>query len=420
MNIFLVQKSEESKLELLKVKTIEEMKTLISQNFGNIKLNSEKISIDKALGRILSSGIVSKTNVPHFDRSVVDGYAVKLTDVQGASTGIPGFLSIVGKVKMGKETTLFLNQGETVYVPTGGMVPNGTEAMIMIEYTEKLGEKDLAIYKNAGVNENMMLIGDDIKIGDQLFEKGHLLRPQDIGVFSALGCLEIEVYSIPKIAIITTGNEIIPPEEKPKLGQIVDINTPALKALTVNLGANVVYTAYATDDLENIKNTVEEALRVSDIVILSGGSSMGEKDYTHAVIEKLGNVILHGLAIKPGKPTILGNVGGKPVVGLPGQPVSAIMVYMVIIKEFMKIFYGKDLFKYRSIKGKLMENIHASPGRRTFQTVLIKEAEGNVQVYPTHGKSGMITLLSYSDGYIEITENEEGKSIGDIVEIILF
>lgn len=407
-------------MELLKVKTIKEMKEIIRENFSTLKLNSESISIHKGLGRILADKVISKINVPHFDRSVVDGYAVKLSDIQGASQGIPGFLSIVGEVEMGVETTDVLNQGETLYVPTGGMIPKGTEAVVMIEYTEKLGEKDLAVYTSAGRHENLMLIGDDIGIGEQIFEEGHGLRPQDIGVLSALGYLEVEVYRLPKIAIISTGDEIIRPGEEPKPGQIIDINTPALEAMTNKLGGEVVYCAYAEDSLKDIKEKVEEALRVSDIVILSGGSSMGEKDYTHEVIENLGEVFLHGLAIKPGKPTILGSVENKPVIGLPGQPASAIMVYMIMLKEFLKIFYRQDPFKYSTIQGTLMENVHASPGRRTFQTVLIKEDEGEIQVYPTYGKSGMITLLSYSEGYIEMTENEEGKNRGDLVEVTLF
>ncbi|MGV8905849.1 MAG: molybdopterin molybdotransferase MoeA [Acetobacterium sp.] len=407
-------------MELLKVKTIAEMKKIIADTFTNLTLETEKISINEGLNRVLGEDINSTMNVPHFNRSVVDGYAVKLTDVQGASTAIPGFLRLAGEVLMGKETQLVLNQGETIYVPTGGMVPVGTEAMVMIEYSEKLGEKDLAIYRNAGAFENMMLIGDDIKIGENVFAKGHLLRPQDIGVLSALGYLEVAVFKLPRVTIISTGDEIIRPGEVPKPGEVIDINTPALGAVTQRLGAKVVYMGYAMDDCDIIQQAVKEGLDNSDIVVLSGGSSMGEKDYTVKVIDNIGRVLLHGLAIKPGKPTILGIVNEKPVVGLPGQPASAIMVYMIILREFMTLYYGQDQFKYQTVQGQLMENIHAAPGRRTFQTIAIKEVNGSIEVRPTYGKSGMITLLSYSDGYIEISENEEGKNAGDIVEVTLF
>lgn len=407
-------------MELLKVKTIDEMKKIIKSTFINLKLKTEKISINEGLNRVLGEDISSTMNVPHFNRSVVDGYAVKLTDVQGASTAIPGFLRIAGEVLMGKETHLVLNQGETIYVPTGGMIPVGTEAMVMIEYCEKLGDNDLAIYENAGSNENIMLIGDDIKIGECVFKKGHLMRPQDIGVLSALGYLEVDVFKLPRVTIISTGDEIIRPGEVPKPGEIIDINTPALGAVTQRLGAQVIFMGYARDDCDIIQQSVKEGLKNSDIVILSGGSSMGEKDYTVKVIDNLGEVLLHGLAVKPGKPTILGIVDGKPVVGLPGQPASAIMVYMIILRELMTIFYGQDQFKYQTIQGRLMDNIHAAPGRRTFQTIAIKEVNGSIEVRPTYGKSGMITLLSYSDGYIEITENEEGKNAGDLVQVTLF
>ncbi|MBU4539650.1 MAG: molybdopterin molybdotransferase MoeA [Firmicutes bacterium] len=407
-------------MELLKVKTIDEMKKIISETFKALTLEKETIDIGHGLGRVLSSDIVSTIDVPHFDRSVVDGYAVKLTDVQGASNAIPGFLRITGEVEMGKETICILKQGETLYVPTGGMVPAGTEAMIMIEYTEKLGEKDLAVYTNAGANENMMRIGDDIRNGELVFSRGHLLRPQDIGVLSALGYLHIEVYQPPRLSIISTGDEIIRPGETPKPGQVIDINTPALAAVAKRLGAEVISTAYASDDRQEIRSAVELGIKKGDMVILSGGSSMGEKDYTVEVINELGEVLLHGLAVKPGKPTILGTVSQKPVIGLPGQPAAAIMVMMIVLQEFMSRYYGQDLFKYQTVSGVLMENIHAAPGRRTFQTVSITKSENGIEVRPSHGKSGMITLLSYSDGYLEITENEEGKNAGDQVEVTLF
>lgn len=407
-------------MDLLKVKTIDEMKRIINERFKDITLENETIDINHGLGRVLSSDIVSAMDVPHFDRSVVDGYAVKLTDVQGAGSAIPGFLKIAGEVQMGKETKYSLNQGETFYVPTGGMVPAGTEAMIMIEYTEKLGEKDLAVYTNAGANENMMRIGDDIRAGELVFSRGHLLRPQDIGVLSALGYLQIEVYRRPRLSIISTGDEIIRPGETPKPGEVIDINTPALAAVAKRMGAEVISTAYARDDREEIRSAVVKGIENGEMVILSGGSSMGEKDYTVQVIAGLGEVLLHGLALKPGKPTILGTVSQKPVIGLPGQPAAAIMVLMIVLQELMRRYYGRDAFKYQTVQGVLMENIHASPGRRTFQTVSIQETTTGIEVRPTHGKSGMITLLSYSDGYIEITENEEGKNAGDRVEVTLF
>jgi len=407
-------------MELLKVKTIDEMKNIINETFKGITLEKETININHGLGRVLSADIISTMDVPHFNRSVVDGYAVKLTDIQGASNAIPGFLRITGEVQMGQETRNILNQGETVYVPTGGMVPEGTEAMVMIEYTEKLGEHDLAIYTNAGANENMMLIGDDIRNGELAFSRGHVLRPQDIGVLSALGYLQIDVFKRPKLSIISTGDEIIRPGETPKPGEVIDINTPALAAVAKRLGADVVLTSYARDDQGDIQEAIENGLEKGDMVILSGGSSVGEKDYTVKVIDNLGEVLLHGLAVKPGKPTILGTILKKPVIGLPGQPAAAIMVLMIVLREFMTLYYGQDSFRYQGVQGILMENIHAAPGRRTFQTVSISETEKGLEVRPTHGKSGMITLLSYSDGYIEITENEEGKNAGDRVNVTLF
>lgn len=407
-------------MELFEVKTTDEMKALMEHYFSDYQLETETVPLEGALGRVLSAPVVSGVNVPHFDRSVVDGYAVKLRDVQGASESIPAFLKLTGAAAMGRETTLTLHGGEAVYVPTGGMVPVGTEAMVMIEYTERFGEDELAVYKGAGSLENMMLTGDDIRAGARVFEAGHTIRPQDVGVLSSVGVVEVPVYKKPRITIISTGDEIIRPGQTPGPGQIVDINTPAIAALSEKLGAEAAGVAYAADDPQAIEDAIVRGLEQSDAVVLSGGSSVGERDYTLAVLKKLGEVFLHGLSIKPGKPTIMGRAMGKPVIGLPGQPASAIMVYMVVMKKLMNIFHKTDLYKNQYIVGTLTENVHAAPGRRTFQTVAVETGEDGVRVKPTYGKSGMITLLAYSDGYIEMTENEEGKNPGDSVKVMLF
>ena len=407
-------------MDLFEVKTTDEMKALMEKYFSDYPLGTERVPLAQALGRVLAEPVVSGVNVPHFDRSVVDGYAVKLRDVQGASESIPAFLKLTGAAEMGKETKLSLHAGETVYVPTGGMVPEGTEAMVMIEYTEKFGDGELAIYRGAGSLENMLMAGGDIQAGERIFEAGHTIRPQDVGVLSSVGAVEALVYKKPAVTIISTGDEIVRPGQTPGPGEIVDINTPAIAALTEKLGGSVTETAYAADDPAAIEAAITRGLETSDAVILSGGSSVGERDYTLAVLEKLGEVFLHGLSVKPGKPTIMGKALGKPVIGLPGQPASAIMVYMVVMKKLMNIWHRTDLYKNQYIVGTLTENVHAAPGRRTFQTVSVEADGDEIRVKPTYGKSGMITLLAYSDGYIEMTENEEGKNPGDTVKVMLF
>jgi molybdopterin molybdotransferase len=407
-------------MELLKVKSVDEMKEMVLTAFKNNLLDSEKVDLLEGLNRYLAKDVIAGMDVPHFNRSVVDGYAVKLSDVQGASESIPGFLKITGEAKMGQETKLSLNQGETVYVPTGGMVPAGTEAMIMIEYTEKMGQSELAVYTSAGLHENMMLIGDDISKNQLVFKKGHLLRPQDIGALSALGFTEALVYKRPRIAIISTGDEVIRPGQTPKAGEIIDINTPALSALAVSRGFDLVKTDYVHDCFDAIRDKITEMLADCDLLVLSGGSSMGQKDYTVKVIEELGEVYLHGLAVKPGKPTILGKVNEKPVVGLPGQPAAAIMVFTMVSDFFQQIFYEKKDETLKKTSGILMVNIHAAPGRRTFQTVKIKTIGDRIEVWPTYGKSGMITLLSDSHGYLDIDEDTEGLNAGQVVAVNLF
>ncbi|WKY45620.1 molybdopterin molybdotransferase MoeA [Eubacteriaceae bacterium ES2] len=407
-------------MELLKVKSVDEMKEMITTAFKNSQLDAEEVSLLEGLNRYLAKDLIAGMDVPHFNRSVVDGYAVKLSDVQGASESIPGFLKITGQALMGTETEIFLNQGETVYVPTGGMVPAGTEAMIMIEYTEKMGQSDLAVYTSAGLHENMMLIGDDISKNQVVFKRGHLLRPQDIGTLSALGYTQAQVYKRPKIGIISTGDEVVRPGQTPQPGEIIDINTPALSALAISRGFELAKTDYVHDSFEAIRDKITEMMADCDLLVLSGGSSMGEKDYTVKVIAELGEVYLHGLAVKPGKPTILGKVDDKPVVGLPGQPAAAIMVFTMVSDFLQPIFYDKKDETIKGISGILMENIHAAPGRRTFQTVKIKKTSAGVEVWPTYGKSGMITLLSDSHGYLDISEDMEGLNAGQVVVVNLF
>ncbi|WKY48643.1 molybdopterin molybdotransferase MoeA [Eubacteriaceae bacterium ES3] len=407
-------------MELLKVKSVDEMKEIMKIKFEGIEPESETVNLQECLNRYLFNDLVADLNVPHFNRSVVDGYAVKLEDVQGASESIPGFLKIIGCAQMGKETKLCLNQGQTVYVPTGGMVPDKTDAMVMIEYTEKMGDSDLAVYSSAGLNENMMLVGDDIKKGQVVLKKGHRLRPQDIGALSAIGYTQIQVFKRPKIGIISTGDEVIRPGQMPSPGEIIDINTPALSALAISRGFEVVKTDYVHDSFAAISEKLKEFIDNCDVVVLSGGSSMGEKDYTVKVIDELGEVFLHGLAVKPGKPTILGKVEGKPVVGLPGQPAAAIMVFTMISDYLNDLFYGTTAGDLKKVTGRLMENIHAAPGRRTFQTVKIIKNDGQIEVWPTYGKSGMITLLSDSHGYLDIAEDTEGLNAGESVQVNLF
>ena len=386
--------------------------------FKEYRIGTEEINILEVTERVLANDLVAKENVPEFNRSTVDGYAVKSSDTHGASESIPSFLILLGEIRMGEMADIKISSGEAIYVPTGGMIPEGADAVIMIEHAEKLDDSTLMIYKPLSVGENVILKGDDIKIGEEAIKKGKKLSPQDIGVLAALGVYKIKVYKKPRFFIISTGDEIVDLDEKLTMGKVRDINSYALSSLIIKLGGEVSGKSIVRDDFELLRNKVEEALEISDIVIISGGSSVGTRDYTSKVINSFNGkgVFVHGVSIKPGKPTIIGEGKGKAIFGLPGHPVSSIIIFKVFIEYFIR--HLMNIKENVNITTAILDfNFPSSPGKETYQMVNIVEKEGKTYAVPTFGKSGMITLLSKSDGYIVLKPHEEGISKGETREV---
>lgn len=405
-------------MDFFNVVSVEEGKKMMLETFKEFNFELEEINILDSINRVLAEDILAYNNVPEFNRSTVDGYAVKSSDTHGASESIPSFLSLLGEVRMGENTDIKISSGEAIYVPTGGMIPDGADAVIMIEYAEKLDDSTLMAYKPLSCGENTILKGDDIKKGEKVIEKGKKLTPQDIGALAALGISKIKVFKKPRFFIISTGDEIVDIDEKLTMGKVRDINGYALYSLIVKLGGEVVGRSIVKDDFELLRNSVEKALFLSDIVIISGGSSVGTRDYTSKVINSFNGkgVFIHGVSIKPGKPTIIGEGKGKPIIGLPGHPVSSIIVFKVFIEYFMKYMMNvkENINKTTAI---LDFNFPSSPGKETYQMVNTIERNGKTYAVPSFGKSGMITLLSKSDGYIVLKPHEEGISKGDVREV---
>ncbi|WP_352419647.1 gephyrin-like molybdotransferase Glp [Proteiniborus sp.] len=405
-------------MDFFNVVSVEEGKKMMLETFKEFNFELEEINILDSINRVLAEDILAYNNVPEFNRSTVDGYAVKSSDTHGASESIPSFLSLLGEVRMGENTDIKISSGEAIYVPTGGMIPDGADAVIMIEYAEKLDDSTLMAYKPLSCGENTILKGDDIKKGEKVIEKGKKLTPQDIGALAALGISKIKVFKKPRFFIISTGDEIVDIDEKLTMGKVRDINGYALYSLIVKLGGEVVGRSIVKDDFELLRNSVEEALFLSDIVIISGGSSVGTRDYTSKVINSFNGkgVFIHGVSIKPGKPTIIGEGKGKPIIGLPGHPVSSVIVFKVFIEYFMKYMMNvkENINKTTAI---LDFNFPSSPGKETYQMVNTIERNGKTYAVPSFGKSGMITLLSKSDGYIVLKPHEEGISKGDVREV---
>ena len=407
-------------MDFFNVVTIERAKELILENFIDYKFELEDVDILESLDRVIGEDIYSEVDVPAFNRSTVDGYAISSNDSHGASDSIPSVLDMLGEVKMGKLADKKVISGSAIYVPTGGMIPEGADSMIMIENTEKLDEDTLLINKPISNGENIISKGDDIKKASLVLEKGKKISPEIMGVLAALGKRKIIVYKKPTFYIISTGDEIIPIEEELEFGKIRDINSFALLGEIKKLGGEVVGNSIIRDDFNLLKEEVEKAVGVSDIVLISGGSSVGTLDFTKDVIEsfKGSGVFIHGLSLKPGKPTIVGEGSGKPIFGLPGHPVSSIIVFKALVEEFIKSKMNRKEIKSQ-IKARMDSNFPSSPGKLTYQMVSLRLEDGGYLAIPNFGKSSMISLLKNSDGYILLESHEEGIYKGEERDVFL-
>ena len=406
-------------IDLLKVDsldvTIEKLYNECVNN--NYKLDIEEILVKDSFDIILAEDIVSSIDVPEFNRSTVDGYAVIAKDTEGANESIPTFLNIVGESFMGENCDIEIKSGECVYVPTGGMLPSGANACVMVENTENITDKKVAIYESVAEGKYVIKKADDIKKGSIVLKRGKIIKPADMGFLSSVAVNKIKVYKKLNITIISTGDELVGDDDNLTFGKIRDVNTNLLVGCAKKYGLNVVGTYLLKDNAELLENTLMEAMKNSDIIVTSGGSSKGKKDVSSMVINKLvsSGVLTHGIAIKPGKPTITG-VDSKTntiVVGLPGHPVaSAVLFKFVLINTVYRLMGVKD--SYYTCIGTITENMPASPGRETIQLVNI---DNDLNVTPVYGRSGLIHTLSLADGFIKMGINQEGINRGEKVKV---
>lgn len=395
----------------------------ILENLPDITPEAERVSIENSLSRILAEDIYSKEDLPGFDRSSVDGYAVISSDTFGASETMPLYLEIVGEIKMGERPSTSLSRGKAMKIPTGGMLPEGSDAVIMLEHTATVNERLIEILRPVASGENVIKKNEDIKAGEIVLKKGHKLRPQDIGALAGLGITEIEVYKKPIVSIISTGDEIIPPEERPAPGQVRDINSYNLAGLVIEAGGLPVKMGILRDDYALLKDTLKRVCANSRIVLISGGSSVGTRDFTARAIDELGNpgLLFHGVAMKPGKPTIAGIINNVPVFGIPGHPAAATACFLNFIKPVIRTLSGDTSLDIpKTIRAILTKNIPSSAGRTDFVRVKIIEDRGNYLAEPVFGKSGLITTLVHASGFVVIPDDRLGFAEGETVEVILF
>ncbi|MFB3884879.1 MAG: gephyrin-like molybdotransferase Glp [Thermodesulfobacteriota bacterium] len=387
-------------------------------------LSSEKVAIEDSLHRVLFEDVVSPINLPEFRRSTVDGFALKAKDTYGASESNPAILQLAGEILMGQVSDMEVHEGEAVKVATGGMVPKGADSVQMVEFTERVDSRILHVFKTLSPLENVIQIGEDIGAGKAVLHKGHLIRPQDIGLMAGIGKTDATVFRRPRVAIISSGDEIVPIEKAPSPGEVRDINRYTIFSMVQEMGGIPLFLGIAKDRFNDLKGKMEVGLKKSDMVVVTGGSSVGTLDLTVEVLQAFPGteVLAHGISIRPGKPTLIAETHGKPFLGLPGHPVSAMVIFHFFGKPILKILSGlsgepiRDRIK---IKARASRNIPSVPGREDYVRVRLEEKNGAFWAHPIFGKSGAISNLAQADGLIRIGLNEEGLEEGEEAEVTL-
>ena len=409
---------------------------------------AERVAVADALDRVLAAPLNAPHDLPGFPRSTVDGYAVAALDTYGASAGLPALLEVVGEVAMGEAASVRLDEAQCALVHTGGMIPADADAVVMVEHTQRVGGTEgkggkqgkdghedevsvsvvslfspfsIEIYRPVAVGQNVIQIGEDVRRGDLVLPAGHQIRPQDIGGLLALGIIEIDAAIAPRVGILSQGDEVVAPEETPGPGQVRDINSYTLAALTRRAGGVPVLYPIVPDRLEALEAAARQALDENDMLVISAGSSVSYRDMTAQVIQGLGEpgILVHGVSVKPGKPTILALCGDKPVCGLPGNPVSAMVIFDLFVAPAIRLLLGAQAAAKTQVPARLARNVASATGREDYVQVRLETREGEQWAVPVFGKSNLIYTLIRSDGVIRIPQDSNGVAQGSWVTVEL-
>ncbi|MGL4392387.1 MAG: molybdopterin molybdotransferase MoeA [Fusobacteriaceae bacterium] len=397
----------------LSVVSLDEAKKIMKENF-DLKLCEEEISLEDSLGRTLAQNIISQINIPSFDRSSVDGYAIRAEDSYSANENTPTLLKVMGSVEMGKNSELSIKNGEAIYIPTGGMLPKNSSGVIMIEDTENFGD-EILVNKSIAPMSNIISMGSEIKKSDEVLQRDTKINSAHIALMASLGLKKIKVYEQIKFYIISSGDEVKNLGENLSDGEVYDVNSFALESIIKENFGKIEGKVLVKDDLNFLEQEIKKGLETSHVILISGGSSAGVRDFTKESIEKNnGEILVHGISIKPGKPTIIAKYLDKKnmdkiILGLPGHPQSAIRVF----KELM--FQDKKKF----FLAKCAENISGEAGKTLFINVKLEYFEDYIKAVPVYTKSGMIRPLVESDGYILVTPEREGIYKDEFVKVWL-
>ncbi|MBN2061026.1 MAG: molybdopterin molybdotransferase MoeA [Deltaproteobacteria bacterium] len=405
-----------------KLKTSEEVLELLKA-FG--PSGEEGISIENAHGRVLSRDIIAQENLPDYRKSTMDGYAVRAVDTFGATESIPALLEVVGEVITGKAPEVKCDKGQAVKISTGGMLPEGADGVVMVEYSSLLDEKTIEVSRSISPLENVIQPGDDFKKDALVLRKGSRLRPQDLGLMAGLGICSVPVFRRSRIGIISTGDEVIPIDRKPKLAQVRDVNRYTLTSFCARHHADPFVIGLCHDNFEQLRRMVELGLKEADSIWISGGSSVGTRDLTLKVFESFDEteLLVHGISISPGKPTIIARIGSKAVFGLPGHTASAMVVAQVFLPDFLARISGESEKAppwTNLVEAELSRNIESASGRDDYIRVRLSHMKGRLVAEPIFGKSGLISTLVEADGLVKVGRNTEGLYEGQRIKVMLF
>lgn len=403
--------------------SVEEAQEKLRRHFKPQPTGSEILPLERVAGRVLAENVEAPIDIPPFDRAAMDGYAVRAEDTYGTDEGCAKTLRIVGKVAAGEEPKLKVSTGEATEISTGAPIPHEANAVVMVEYTQQENNR-VKVYRSVTPGENIMAAGSDIMAGEVILRRGMILTPRETGVLAALGVANIRCFSKPKVAVLSTGNEITTLGEPLEYGKIYDINARTLCDSVVECGCEPVFMGVARDDPMELTSRMTEALKLCDVVLTSGSTSAGLGDLLYKIIDDLGSpgILVHGVAVKPGKPSIIAVVDGKPVFGLPGYATSALVIFDIFVRPLLRQMAGlKTEAERRTVRARVGERVHSVAGRREYMPVsLILTETGEHVVYPVLGKSGAITTLSKADGFVEIPEDRLILDEGEEVQVKLF
>ncbi len=384
-------------------------------------LSTENLPLEAALHRILAEPVVATHPLPQFARSTVDGYAVRAADTFGATESLPAYLNIIGEILMGRPSTLALGPGQAALIHTGGALPDGADAVVMVEQTQDGGPGLVEILKAAAPGGGVIPVGEDVRTGDLVIPAGRRLRAQELGGLAALGLTQIPVIRRPRVALISTGDELVTPETTPGPNQVRDINTIAIGALVESHGGLPLRHGIIPDDPAALERVAQAALADADILIITAGSSVSARDKTSEVINRLGTpgVLVHGIPLRPGKPTILAVCDGKPVFGLPGNPVSALNSARLFIPPVLDRLQGAEPPRTPTLRARLSQNVAGASGRESFIPVRMQAGPDGLIAEPIYGESNLIFTLVRGEGVIHIPLDVTGLSAGTEVDVEL-